>query len=462
MAEPIKPVSRLKDASLANSNAIAEARRATNSERHQMGRERLLQRKWRWAASRNDYAGMAAYGDQLDALKVSRTGGVGIQDSQENNRIAADRAFNRADQLNQAGGRGGAAAEPQKPAPHPFARNVGQGAADDIEAAAGAPGAAGERGTRGQTGNGTINPNARPAGTADVRQSRLLPENNPAPSSTGSSKLRPRAQFIADLDKSELFKDGDAGAIERAVARGDKFGITREQVLARQQGRDATLSGIAKEKEAIASRQPEQRDDVVLGPEAPPEDSLIAQATRIQRAGKEAKQLTDEGIAFTDKALENRSPIEDYVPEPPIARATRGTDVSGAPKAIVVQEEPTQSKPSWWNDSIESPESRVAKIKEGVKAVNDQRIASKKEYDQIGAGLIEEKVKAIEVPEWQKNTALGSINRAAQEKLIRFNGIGIEMDQRIRGIMARNEALKKADQRSKEIRAQASNLVPSQ
>jgi hypothetical protein len=462
MAEPIKPVSRLEDASLGNSQAIAEARRATSSERQSMAVERSMQRQYRRAVRKGDMQTISVLGSQMSDMGLSRTGGGGIQDSQENNRIASDRAFNRADQLNQAAGRGGTAPEPQKGTPHPFAPNVGQGAADDIEAAAGASGAVGARGTNGQTGTSTVSPNSRPAGTAFQRESKLLPENNPAPSSAGIKGVDNRSKFIADLDKSELFKEGDAGAIERAVARGDRFGITREQVLARQQGRDATLSGIAKEKEAIAKREEEKDTDVVMGPEAPPEDSLIAEATRIQRAGNKAKELTNEGIASTNKALEDRSPIEDYVPEPTIARATKGTDVSGAPKAIVVQEEPVQSKPDWWNDSMESPESRVSRIKEGVKARNDEQIAFKKEYDQIGAGLIEEKVKSIQVPEWQKNTALGSINRAAQEKLIRFNGVGIEMDERIRGIMARNQALKKANERAAEIRNQAANLVPSQ
>ena len=260
MAEPIKPVSRLEDASLGNSQAIAEARRATSSERQSMAVERSMQRQYRRAVRKGDMQTISVLGSQMSDMGLSRTGGGGIQDSQENNRIASDRAFNRADQLNQAAGRGGAAPESQKGAPHHFAPNVGQGAADDIEAAAGAPGAIGARGTNGQTGTNTVSPNSRPAGTAFQRESKLLPENNPAPSSGGQKKLLPRAQFIADLKGSELIKNQDSDAIERAAKRGADFGIGRDQIEAFARGGDATPSGAAKEKaDALASRNENDR-----------------------------------------------------------------------------------------------------------------------------------------------------------------------------------------------------------
>ena len=150
MAEPIKPVSRLEDASLGNSNAIAEQRRATNAERQSMAVERSMQRQYRRAVRRNDMQAISVLGSQMSDMGLSRTGGGGIQDSQENNRIASDRAFNRADQLNQAGGRGGSAPRPLRENPMANPQNGAEGpllpsqevdGANAIEAAAGAPGA---------------------------------------------------------------------------------------------------------------------------------------------------------------------------------------------------------------------------------------------------------------------------------------------------------------------------------
>jgi hypothetical protein len=306
MAEPIKPVSRLEDASLGNSNAIAEQRRATNAERQSMAVERSMQRQYRRAVRRNDMQAISVLGSQMSDMGLSRTGGGGIQDSQENNRIASDRAFNRADQLNQAGGRGGSAPRPLRENPMANPQNGAEGpllpsqevdGANAIEAAAGAPGAVGARGTNGQTGNGTISPNSRPAGTAGVRESRLLPENNPAPSSNAASSAKKRL-----TGGTELFEP-DVDLLSRPVTP-----VSSE------------ASESVKLNEAPKTQLPAS--------DFPVEETAYDQAVRYREAIRGAKKLTDEGLFDTSvseirtQGLKDKldSGFYDPISEPPIAR----------------------------------------------------------------------------------------------------------------------------------------------
>lgn len=324
MAEPIKPVSRLEDASLGNSNAIAEARRAASSERQSMAVERTMQRQFRRAVRRNDLQTISVLGSQMSEMGLSRTGGGGIQDSQENNRIATERAFNRSDLLNRAGGRGGVAPQPLREQPMANPENGAQGPllpsqkneADDIEAAAGVFDA--PRKTNGRTGEETVNPRSRRAGTADVRESRLIPENNPSPSRDTKNNLLPRAQFVADLKSSELIKNQDSSAIERAAKRGADFGISREQIEAFSRGGDASPSGIAKQRaDTLASKKRIEEGSRDLIAEKDTEE-LVGKATKLRDAYREIRSVP-EISAPSRYGPQGDIPMgPDVIPEPPI------------------------------------------------------------------------------------------------------------------------------------------------
>ncbi len=270
---PVVPKSRLEDSSKANSLAIDEARRAQTAERQSMATRRSLQRQYRRAVRKGDVSTIAGLGRHMTDMGLSPLGGGGIQSAEENDRIANDRAYNRADQINQATGRG---ADPNgSPA-------EATGVANDIEAGA----------------SKVVRRVAPPAAKTVIGDTR--------------------EKFIEDVGRSALFQDGDSDAIERAATRGSKFGITKEQLMVHSQDGDATPSGIAKAKADAASRK-----EPVFSPVEDEEPSdLMKMATGYKAKSDGLKGQIEEGRASVEAQLAS-NPMEDEIPEPSLPVLSR-------------------------------------------------------------------------------------------------------------------------------------------
>ena len=248
------PTSRLDANTVASSRAMDAGRRAVSDQRQGMAVERMLQRKWKRAVRKDDYGAMAAIGNEMKGMGLSRIGKGGIQSSEQNDL----EAFRRAETARRTGNRaakemdailGPDGEEPAKAGEAPPKEDAGAAIEKNV---------ANDRASA-DAGYG------RPAGTPSDPSSRLLPENNPAPSSAlaGKPKWQPdsRKQFIADLEKSDSFKRGDPEAIERAAKRGAKYGISKEQLMLRASGQNSRPSDVAKALEV--DRQNESNPDIL-------------------------------------------------------------------------------------------------------------------------------------------------------------------------------------------------------
>ena len=297
------PTSRLDANTVASSRAMDASRRAVSDQRQGMAVERMLQRKWKRAVRKDDYGAMAAIGNEMKGMGLSRIGKGGIQSSEQNDL----EAFRRAETARRTGNRaakemdailGPDGEEPAKAGEAPPKEDAGAAIEKNV---------ANDRASA-DAGYG------RPAGTPSDPASKLFPENNPAPSSAfgGKPKWQPdsRKQFIADLEKSDSFKRGDSEAIERAAKRGAKYGISKEQLMLRASGRDSRPSDVAKALEV--DRQNESNPDI-LKPEPseilkPEPSEMVKEAMRIRGLGLQSisKDILDRKLATVDSEAKTR------------------------------------------------------------------------------------------------------------------------------------------------------------
>jgi hypothetical protein len=232
--EIIRPQSRLDANTVAKSRAIDAQRGAVNAERQGMQNERALQRQYRRAVRRNDIGQAAAINDLLTKTGGSIVGPV-IRKAEEERMVAGQRAIDRADQQNKirAGGIPPIEGEQDNPPP-----KVDQGGADDIEGktanSRSKPGAGKGRPAKGG-GDRTVGDRNE---EADGIEQQAAPPPAQGSKVASGEKNKPTQQpddsfesFANDLKRSKLVASGDSGAIERAVARGEDLGATREQTL---------------------------------------------------------------------------------------------------------------------------------------------------------------------------------------------------------------------------------------
>lgn len=305
------PTSRLDANTVASSRAMDASRRATSDQRQGMAVERMLQRKWKRAVRKDDYGAMAAIGNEMKDMGLSRIGKGGIQSSEQNDL----EAFRRAETARRTGNRaakemdailGPDGEEPAKAGEAPPKEDAGAAIERDV---------ANERSSEG-AGYG------RPAGTPSDPSSRLLAENNPAPSSTlaGKPKWQPdsRKQFIADLEKSDSFKRGDSEAIERAAKRGSKYGISKEQLELYANNEKASPSMgralLEKKQKGGPDQKALEREESIKkrlwDPVKPGEETALEGATRVRNSGIKLdsikEDIFDRELAIVDSEAKTR------------------------------------------------------------------------------------------------------------------------------------------------------------
>jgi len=275
------PTSRLGANTLAASRAMDAKRRATSAQRQGMGFERTMQRRYRQAVRNKDIQAASFYGSQLGDMGVSKSGGAGIQSTEENNFQAARRAER--------------------------AREIGNQVGQETD-----------RLTGKNQPSGTVDTKASPAssGTPDgeaeiTRLTADAVEQSSGGASLaedvkkfGGSFISPRNQFIADLKKSKLIKDEDPNAINVAAERGAKFGITKDQIEAFSQGLDAN-------KSAIKTRAKDNKDI-----------TLAYEALDKEKTSNESRQVNEKTVSDF-KAIFDSIPANPLYDDPAYAGTIR-------------------------------------------------------------------------------------------------------------------------------------------
>ena len=221
-------------------------RRATAEERIGMANVRTLQRKHRWAVRDGDFQAVAEISGILGKMGVDPTSGGGITDALQQQRIAADRAKNRADKQMQIRGVGvdanGKPNVPVNPGNREGAAAVEQGAASATPPAGTAPAVASPP---------SAGPSATPpAGTAPAaslaakngQPLSLAQEDNASRARSQASGAfgKPfvnefsdsKSKFAADLDRSDLIQNGNPTALKNADARGKILGLRPGEIRA--------------------------------------------------------------------------------------------------------------------------------------------------------------------------------------------------------------------------------------
>jgi hypothetical protein len=307
-----EPQSRLDDRTLANSRAIDASRRAASDQRQRMGVERSMQRQFRRAVRHGDIQAISALGNQMDSMGLSRIGKGGIASAEENDA----EAFRRAETQRQAGaqvgreidamtGRGGVSpvgmgARPDQGAEGPVMPSAGQ----QIEAATRT---LNPRASAGAGYGRSIDPKHNLDSEADraVRSREQLgvsdgPVNGPAQPGWMAGMADNRQKFIYDLNRSDLFKSGDADALERAATRGAKFGISKDQLIAHSQGKEATPEAMARDKAEQAELDKVAEAFGSSGTDEP--SDLMKMAMGIKSKAEDLGQQISSGMASVDKS----------------------------------------------------------------------------------------------------------------------------------------------------------------
>lgn len=273
--EIIRPQSRLDANTVAASRAVDAQRAAVNAERQGMQTERSLQRKYRRAVRKDDFAAAADIAKTL-ALTGGTTVGPVIRKAEEERMVAGQRAIDRAS-LQEKIRNGGAttplpgdprAVEGEGGNPPPKVDAKGQEGADEVAGQAAktanpnATAGAGRGKSIKKDGSETVGDKNEAADSIEAQGSAapvIASSEGQVKKSDGKWRPNNRQNFIEDLRSSDLFKSGDQNAVERAVKRGEGLGISRDQVEAFSRGDDASLSAIAKEKaNQLASKRAQE------------------------------------------------------------------------------------------------------------------------------------------------------------------------------------------------------------
>jgi hypothetical protein len=356
--EIIRPQSRLDANTVAKSRAIDAQRGAVNAERQGMQTERALQRKYRRAVRNEDFGGAADIAKTL-ALTGGSTVGPVIRKAEEERMVAGQRAIDRAElQLKI---RDGGAKTPLPGDPRPIEGEqdnpppkVDQGGADDIEGKTAnprsKPGAGKGRPAKGG-GNRTVGDRNE---EADGIEQQAAPPPAQGSKVASGEKNKPTQQlddsfesFANDLKRSKLIASGDSGAIERAVARGEDLGATREQTLYEIENNKGTSIP------TLASLPPDEKP------------SLSQEVSKALEGIKKTGNILD-SVKFSEPSPFGPKGTDKQTPDPDFSKS-RNTSKAKSKNPAAFQEPEIEST-AYWNINPSEVTSMKKMEGEGVNA----------------------------------------------------------------------------------------------